>query len=259
MPSFAAGSAVPAAQQKKKEKAHLKTPIAGTDWLRVTTTEGNVFYSNKVTKQSSWTVPPEIAEAVAILERQEQVSTQPAAPAHNESGKGKAKAGKEGKRKRDEEQIVPLDELVLKKAKIDGEEEEEDTSSEEESDDEEEEWQREAAEQLAREAEEERIRQEEEAKRKEEEERKAKEEEEKAKSMPKLNMPERVELSLEEGKALFKVLLSYCFRVPTDLSIDSAAREGYQPIASLGSLPSQVHQRPEIRPTSHCRSPERSF
>jgi hypothetical protein len=190
--------APPAEQPKKKEKAHLKTPIPGTDWLRVTTTEGNVFYSNKTTKQSSWTVPPEIIGAVHALEQEENAP--PFAP---EASEAKAKAAKDGKRKRDGEQIVPLEELVSKKAKID--EEEEGDSEEDSDDEEEEEWQREAAEQLAREAEEERIRRREEAKRKEEEERKAKEEEEKAKNMLKLNMPEKVELSVEEGKALFKV------------------------------------------------------
>jgi flagellar biosynthesis GTPase FlhF len=244
VPSFASTPALPVENTKKKEKAHLKTPIPGTDWLRVKTTEGNVFYSNKATKQSSWTVPPEIVAEVNALEQQEQAP--PPAP---DVSKAKAKAAKdkEGKRKRDEEQIVPLDELVLKKAKI--EEDEEEDSEGDSNDEEEEEWQREAAEQLAREAEEERIRQEEEAKRKEEEERRAKEEEEKAKNMPKLNMPEKVELSVEEGKALFKVrspVIPQGLRIT--IHLDATARERYQSFASLGSLSSQLYQRPKIRP-----------
>lgn len=198
------GPAQPVAQPKKKEKAHVKTPIPGTDWLRVVTTEGNAFYSNKVTKQSSWTVPPEIADAVKALEDQEKAPAPTAGSDQSDKAKGKAKAAKEGKRKRDEEQVSAIEEVVSKKVKVDGEGEEADTSSEEEEsdDEEEEEWQKEAAEQLAREAEEEKVRREEEAKRLEEEARKAKEEAEKA---PKIVMPERVDLSLEEGKALFKV------------------------------------------------------
>ncbi|KAF5331523.1 hypothetical protein D9611_007685 [Ephemerocybe angulata] len=211
LPTFATGPVPPAPPQKKKEKANLKTPIPGTDWLRVVTTEGNVFYSNKVTKQSSWTVPAEISDAVKALEAQEQTPAQPQPAGQTEKAKGKAKAPKEGKRKRDEDQTLPIDEVVSKKVKVDEEGNEEGTSSDEDSDsEEEEEWQREAAEQLAREAEEERIRKEEEAKRAEEEERKAKEEAEKAAKeggLPKLNMPDRVDLSLEEGKALFKTLL----------------------------------------------------
>ena len=38
-----------------------KVPIPNTDgWLRVTTTHGNVFYAQKNTKSSEWTLPSEI-------------------------------------------------------------------------------------------------------------------------------------------------------------------------------------------------------
>lgn len=58
-------------KKKKKEKAKDKVPIPGTDWMRIRTNEGNVFYFEKETKRSEWTVPEEIAEAVAALEATE--------------------------------------------------------------------------------------------------------------------------------------------------------------------------------------------
>src|ERR1700709_318026 len=57
---------------KKKDKPLLKTPIPGTEWLRVKTTEGNIFYSHKVKKQSLWTVPDEIKDVVEAFERAEE-------------------------------------------------------------------------------------------------------------------------------------------------------------------------------------------
>lgn len=52
------------------EKPREKVPIPGTDgWLRVTTTHGNVFYAQKKTKRSEWTIPDEIRPQVVALER----------------------------------------------------------------------------------------------------------------------------------------------------------------------------------------------
>ncbi|WFD30738.1 hypothetical protein MSPP1_001762 [Malassezia sp. CBS 17886] len=52
------------------ERPREKVPIPDTDgWLRVTTTLGNVFYAQKKTKRSEWTVPEEIAAQVAEMER----------------------------------------------------------------------------------------------------------------------------------------------------------------------------------------------
>ena len=76
------------------------------------------------------------------------------------------------------------------------------------------EWQREAAAQLAAEAEEEERRREEERQRQEEEAKRLKEAE-KQKGAPQLNMPERVDLSIDEAKALFKV----CVVVPLPMSL----------------------------------------
>ncbi|KAH6914924.1 Hsp90 protein-domain-containing protein [Coprinopsis sp. MPI-PUGE-AT-0042] len=200
LPSFTA----PAAPTQKKEKAQLKTPIPGTDWLRVITTSGSVFYSNKVTKQGSWTIPLEIEEAVKAFDGKAKADAEDAVSAQAEQKRARKKE-ESAKRKRDEVQAI--DEVSIpKKVKLDEDGEGEDESegdSDESEEEEEEEWQKEAAEQLAREAEEE-------AKRKKEEEerlKKEKEEEERKAKLRQINMPAKVEMSLEEGKALFKTLL----------------------------------------------------
>ena len=52
------------------ERPREKVPIPGTDgWLRVTTSHDNVFYAQKRTKRSSWTIPDEIREQVVAFER----------------------------------------------------------------------------------------------------------------------------------------------------------------------------------------------
>ncbi|KAG2118761.1 Hsp90 protein-domain-containing protein [Suillus discolor] len=210
---------------KKKDKPSVKTPIPGTEWLRVTTTEGNIFYSHKAKKQSVWTVPEEIKDALEAFERAEKHED---AQDQQQEAKGKdvEKLGFEEeqelkriktemqslvKRKAEEPQF--LDEVVIsKKARVEeeaeGEEEEEEEEGEDDDDDEseEEEWQREAAAQLAAEAEEEKKRLEEEAKfAQEAEDTEAKKMQENERSQ--LNMPDRVDLSIEEAKALFKTLL----------------------------------------------------
>ncbi|KAF5321365.1 hypothetical protein D9619_001107 [Psilocybe cf. subviscida] len=175
----------------KKEKPHLKTPIPGTEWIKVATTEGNVFYSNKVTKQSVWTVPEELKPALEAMHAAEKAAAEPA-PAPKKSSQGKRKA----------EESVPVDEVVInKKSKVDEEAEDaEDDDESEEEEEEEEEWQREAAAQLAAEAEEEKQLA-------EEREMEAKLEAQRLKETIEAAIPQRVDLSIEEGKALFKTLL----------------------------------------------------
>lgn len=211
---------------KKKDKPSVKTPIPGTEWLRVTTTEGNIFYSHKAKKQSVWTVPEEIKDALEAFERAEKHED---AQNQQQEAKGKdvEKLGFEEEQelkriktemqslvKRKAEEPQPLDEVVIsKKARVEeeaeGEEDEEgDEEGEDDDDDddesEEEEWQREAAAQLAAEAEEEKKRLEEEAKfAQEAEDTETKKMQENERSQ--LNMPDRVDLSIEEAKALFKV------------------------------------------------------
>lgn len=204
------------AQSKKKEKPLVKVPIPGTDWLRVKTTEGNTFYSHKIEKRSVWTVPDEIKEAVVELERQEAEEKE-ARQKEEEEVKRKAKEEKvervkaevkAGKRKAE---VVPVEEVVIsKKAKVeeeeaeaeDGDDDDEEDEDEDESDMED--WQREAAEQLAKEAVEEQKKLEETKKREEEERERLKVEAEAQKNKP-LNMPDKVDLSIDEAKALFKV------------------------------------------------------
>ncbi|THH19791.1 hypothetical protein EW146_g1461 [Bondarzewia mesenterica] len=215
IPSFPIASQAPPSAPKKKEKPLVKTSIPGTDWLRVKTTQGNTFYTHKAKKQSFWTVPDEIKEAVETLEatEEEERVRQQEEKAQQEEEEAKKvamerdkeikriKAEVEGVVKRKADQDIPMDEVVVsKKARVDDEASEEEEEESEESE-EEEEWQREAAAQLAAEAEEEKRLQEEEEKRVKEEEAKSNE------SKPQLNMPERVDLSIEEGKALFKTLL----------------------------------------------------
>ena len=59
-------------KKKKKEKPKEKVAIPGTGWQRITTSEGNVFYFEKETKRSEWSVPDEIKEEVAELEADEK-------------------------------------------------------------------------------------------------------------------------------------------------------------------------------------------
>ena len=205
----AAHAPAPAQKKAKKEKPLVKTPVPGTEWLRVLTTEGNTFYTHTTEKRSLWTVPEEIKDAVAQLEQDEAVKkAEEARRAEEERAREVELIQTEvqemvGKRKAAEP--VPMEEFVVtKKAKVEGESEDDEDEDEDEEESEEEEWQREAAAQLAAEAEEEERRREEEKRREEEEARKLREAE-KQKGSAQLNMPARVDLSIDEAKALFKV------------------------------------------------------
>jgi len=185
---------------RNKERPLVKTPIPGTDWLRVKTTEGNTFYSHKTRKESVWVVPEEIESDLKAFEQQERerevMLTRNEPDGENDLENSQDETTKhEGRKsvKRKVDHSVPLDEVeIMKKAKF-GEEEES-----EESDASEEDWQREAAAQLAEEAAEERQRV-------EEEQRRAKEAEAEAKRTIAVDIPQKVNLSLDEAKALFKV------------------------------------------------------
>lgn len=164
----------------------LKTPIPGTDWLKVTTTGGNIFYSHKIRKESVWNVPDELKSALEAFQgREDEIG---ASSSSEPSSKAKRKA----------DQTSHMDEATVnKKAKV----VEEDSDSEDGSEDdggEEEEWQREAAQQLAKEAEDER-------KRLEDLEKEAREQAKQTQENLQFAIPDKVDLSLEEGKALFKV------------------------------------------------------
>lgn len=216
---------VPAQPQKKKEKPLVKTPIPGTDWIRVKTTEGNIFYSHKAEKRSVWTVPDEIKDAVEKLERDEEEQQRQEAVRKDEETRkaeevkqqaiARMKAEAKGKAVKRKVEVVEetVEEVVIsKKAKVDEDEDDEDAEGEEDSDEdsEMEDWQREAAAQLAAEAEEEKRRLEEAKKREEEEAKERAKAEAEAQQKKALNMPERVDLSLDEAKALFKVSSIQC-------------------------------------------------
>lgn len=240
LPAFPVAPPPPAQPpKKKKEKPLVKKLIPGTEWLRVTTTEGNTFYTHKGRKESVWVAPEEIKEALLELERADALEAQQARTEQEETGEEARRMEREGEeevervkaevqglvKRRKLGEFEPLDEVVItKKARVEGdggggagleenqserEDGENDEGDEEEDDDDdenEEDWQKEAAAQLAAEAEEEQKRREEDAKTvKEAEEAEAKRAQEKRP----LNMPDRVDLSLDEAKALFKVCRSH--------------------------------------------------
>ncbi|KAG6810417.1 hypothetical protein H0H92_011956, partial [Tricholoma furcatifolium] len=191
MPAFPTLPTMQSEPPKKKEKPLVKTPIPGTDWLRVRTTEGNIFYSHQVTKESRWTIPEEIKGAVQTLLNKEKSkpSIDASTPEDREQAaeiqRIKEEVQSMVKRKADD---TTLDDVVAtKKAKVEDVQEDEGSEDDES---EEEDWEREAAAQLAAEAEEERIRQ------KEEKERLEKEAE--AQRTAQLNMPERTLLREKE-------------------------------------------------------------
>ncbi|KAF8631941.1 hypothetical protein AX15_002109 [Amanita polypyramis BW_CC] len=197
----------------KKEKPLYKASIPGTDWLRIKTTEGNVFYSHKSRKESVWMVPDEIEDALKQLEQDER-NKEEQSKAHPEPEGTRGEAMDERIKetvKRKAEEAVPVEEVVITKKprtddSISSEESEDDTSGGESEDDE---WQREAAKQLAAEAEEqkrkvEKQRQLEEAKKERET---ARAEEERTAERLQRQEPKQVDLSIEEAKALFKTML----------------------------------------------------
>jgi hypothetical protein len=221
---------------RKKEKPLVKTRIPGTDWLRVKTTEGNIFYSHKVKKESVWTVPDEIRNAVEEFEREEleklgQSKRNELNAAQEEAERVEYEMSLEVERikgevqamvkRKAEGELVPIDEVIItKKVRVD-----QDEQDEQDSESDEEEWQREAVAQLAAEAEAEK-------KRVEDMERaqQAAEEEAQRSQAAQINMPERVDLSLEEAKALFKVsVLSFlsCSNLTFCVSTGFTEREGY--------------------------------
>lgn len=198
-----------------------------------------------------WVVPDEIKDAVELLnkeeekvcaeEAQEKTRKDDAAEQEREIERVRMEVQEVVKRK--VEDILPSDEVVIsKKPRVEDEVEDKPEAVESIDDDEEseeEDWQKEAAAQLAKEAEEEKKRQEEEKER-EREAQKAKE------SVPHLPIPDRVDLSIEEGKALFKVcLLCDIALVPLRISCvvhtDLTPGEGHKPFTSMGYVSSALH------------------
>ncbi|KAF9259497.1 HSP90-domain-containing protein [Marasmius fiardii PR-910] len=184
--------------QKKKDKPLSKIQIPGTEWLRVRTTEGRIFYMHKTKKESVWTVPEEIKNALAQFEKEEnekreQVTGTQGKPTQNENDEEMKEVERIVKRKAE-----------AKKARIETTQDQEEDSDNEEEEEEEEEWHREAAAQLAVVAEEVK-RAEEETKHQQEETRKMEREEQaqKAKELREYAS----QYSPEEARAIFKTLL----------------------------------------------------
>jgi transcription elongation regulator 1 len=154
---------------------------------------------NKTTKQSVWTVPPEIKDAVQAMEKLEKgVSTKNATPAERKELARILAEVQDATKRKAEEPVAPT---PSKKAKVEDapdEEGEEEDESDDESEEEVEDWEKEAAAQLAKEAEIERAKKEEEARLAKQ---KAKEEATKEKAVRE-SLPE---MSLDEAKAMFKV------------------------------------------------------
>jgi transcription elongation regulator 1 len=194
MPTFAnvnAASAAPAAP--KKDKPLVKTPIPDTDWIRVKTVQGNVFYNNKATKASVWIIPEEIREEVQALEAEEAAAER---QKQLDAEAARSKGAAAPKRKADT--VAGAGAAAKKKLKTGSGDEEEGSEESEEED-----WQREAAAQLAAEAEAMEKLKKEEKEMLAESARQA--EREMAEKAAKLNLPRREDLSIEEAKALFKV------------------------------------------------------
>lgn len=218
---IASSSATPSEPKKKKEKPKQKVAIPGTTWQRVTTSEGNVFYFEKATKRSEWTIPDEIKDAVEAFDREEEEKKQREEQEEKErvererlerlkererirleveeerAKKRKAthENGDSAKKLRTE---VSGDDGKVKKDGEDGEEGEgEDGAYAPADEDDEDAWQRAVAAEFA----------EQDAKAKEEEEeQKEKVKDTEAEAAKKIfAVPEKVNVSLEEGRALFKV------------------------------------------------------
>ncbi len=218
----ASSSNTPAATaaKKKKDKPREKVVIPGTSWTRITTNEGNVFYFEKESKRSEWSVPEEIKEEVAVLETEEAARKEAAEREEKEKAEAerlerlrereriRAEVREERKRialkRKEREDNGEGGEPGSKMAKRDGENGDEEGEGEfgPQNEEDEEAWMRAVAAEFAdadRAVEEEKIKDKETVER---------EEEEAAKKV--FAVPEKVNVTLEEGRALFKVGTRQC-------------------------------------------------
>lgn len=177
--------------------------------MRITTTEGNVFYFEKENKRSEWTVPDEIKEAVARLEEEER--------------KKKEEKEREEQEKIEQERIEKLKELERIRAEVEAEKKKKEEAEKERKRKQREDGEGDAPEEKRAKVGDQEQQEDEEAWMKavaaefaekdaqtkkdlEEQDEKTKEEEaEAAKKV--FAVPEKVNVSVEEGRALFKALL----------------------------------------------------
>lgn len=200
----AAPAAAPAEKdkKKKKEKPKNKVPVPGTEWTRVTTNEGNVFYFHKESKRSEWTVPEEIAEAVAALEETERAEKEEKAKEERlerlrEQERARAEVEEERKRKAKEKEERKRKAADAGEAPKPKQQKTDEEQFEPAGQDDEEAWMKAVAAEFAtadKAAADQAAKEEEEGK---------KREEEAAKKV--FAAPEKVKVSEAEGRALFKV------------------------------------------------------
>ncbi|ORX36775.1 hypothetical protein BD324DRAFT_467240 [Kockovaella imperatae] len=210
--AVASSSTAEAPKKKKKEKAKDKVSIPGTTWQRIKTNEGNVFYFEKESKRSEWTIPEEIKVEVEALEKDEQEAAAALARekeleeerirAEIEAEKKRIREEVEANRKRKAEETA----ASAKRAKTDGDDEGGERREEEEETygpaDEQDEaaWMKAVAAEFAEadaKAQEDRA-----------EDAQHTKEEEQAAAQKVFAVPDKVNVSLEEGKALFRALLA---------------------------------------------------
>ncbi|KAI6047199.1 Hsp90 protein-domain-containing protein [Pisolithus marmoratus] len=196
--TFPAKPAVAEAGRRKKERPLSKTPIPGTEWLRVKTTEGNIFYSHREERKAIGWYQRKFGTPnnMQIVQRR-SLSDKSSTPKLNAS-----RRNWQGITKRKPEEPIPLEEVIItKRPRTEEGKESDDEDVEDEHDAEEEGRNREAAAMVAEAKEKEMRKASPAAVEREEVETK------KAKEKLQLNIPDRVDLSLEEAKALFKTLL----------------------------------------------------
>ncbi|KAF8522886.1 hypothetical protein BU17DRAFT_75079 [Hysterangium stoloniferum] len=113
LPFIPPGAVIPGAKEKKKkEKPLLKTPVPGTQWIRVKTTEGNVFWTHKEKKESVWVVPDEIKEKVEEMEREEKQKQEEEQLEKERIEKEKKEQEEEENKRREQEEVVRVMEEV---------------------------------------------------------------------------------------------------------------------------------------------------
>ncbi|KAI6119360.1 Hsp90 protein-domain-containing protein [Pisolithus croceorrhizus] len=192
LPPFSAFPTTPAvaeAGRKKKERPLIKTPIPGTEWLRVKTTEGNIFYTHKGRKESHWVVPEEIRDAVDALEHAESRGAEASAVTAT-APQYVTEAELIQQEQHTERKPTPLEEVIItKRPRTEEVKESDDEVTEDEHDAGARKESRKAAAHLAAEAGEKEMKEASPAT---------------AKEKPQLSIPDRVDLSLEEAKALFQ-------------------------------------------------------
>lgn len=216
--------AAPPKEKKKKERPLVKTPVPGTGWLRVKTTEGNIFWTHKERKESVWEVPEEIRELAAVMEREEEEKAAREAEERARRDAEEREREKEEVERREKEEVqrvmeevkdavaagkrkaaAPIEDDRLganKKARIADEVEE----------DQDEAWQRQIADDMAAETETQEEAQPENQEKTAEDTVAPAEGDSSPDSSPhngtakpSFSVPDRVDLSLDESKALFKV------------------------------------------------------